>query len=727
MSVCAVAQTNLLNSQLTTATGTDTYSATQAGTFSGLANGYTTRIKFTNANSGASTFNLNSSGAVTLRKSDGTALSSGDIAAGDVKILVYDAGTTQWRITGGGGGSVASVLGTTNRITSTGGANPVIDISATFEALLGKVANPLSQFASTTSAQLRSVLSDEDGTGNFLTTNGSAASLTSFPTFNQNTTGSAASLTTPRTIGIITGDATSAGSSFDGTANNTNALTLATVNSNVGSFGSATQSPAFTVNAKGLITAVSNTTITPAVGSITGLGSGVATWLATPSWTNFNSAITGTAPYVALTGTSTATGTMTLALSTNPWLITSGVTTGTGATAGIQGVFNSITTGNAIDLSSTSNTTGSLIRLTSTSTNSNYTPGTNGLFMLTMSGVNGTASRMNAGIFVSVTNTGSGSPENTAIYAKASGATNNYSIKAEGPFQLIGAGSVLQFSAGGTMQSSGPMVARTVGVNGFDIQTNSLNRISLAGNGKQVHTHSALSSTEVFVTYTQTASSSGSIGGLVWTAAAHTNQTTATEVSDWLLDFSATKELAAGTLANDRTVRIRPRTTAFVSTSTSSRGASLSIEGAVKAGANNTQTFTTGIEVQSVNVGAGTNTSYGGFFNAMTGSTNSFALGTVGDIVLTTTGSKIQIKEGSGGFMGQTALVAGKKAVTVTGVTTSTRCFPALVTPNTTALTTSYQCVCTANTVTLQANVAAGTINTADVSTLNYILFEPAP
>ena len=117
--------------------------------------------------------------------------------------------------------------------------------------------------------------------------------------------GTATTLQTPRTIGIVTGDATSSGSSFDGSANNTNALTLATVNSNVGSFGSATQSGTFTVNAKGLITAAGNTTITPAIGSVTGLGTGVATWLSTPSWTNFNSAITGTAPYWPLNGSGT--------------------------------------------------------------------------------------------------------------------------------------------------------------------------------------------------------------------------------------------------------------------------------------------------------------------------------------------------------------------------------------------------------------------------------------
>lgn len=69
--------------------------------------------------------------------------------------------------------------------------------------------------------------------------------------------------------------------SNDATVASTGALTLATVNSNVGSFGSATQAAAVTVNAKGLVTAISAATITPAVGSITGLGTGVATALAT--------------------------------------------------------------------------------------------------------------------------------------------------------------------------------------------------------------------------------------------------------------------------------------------------------------------------------------------------------------------------------------------------------------------------------------------------------------
>lgn len=139
-----------------------------------------------------------------------------------------------------------------------------------------------------------------------------------FPTFNQNTTGSAAKLTTGRTI-AITGDLAYTSPSFDGSGNVTAAGTLATVNSNVGSFGSATAAPTFTVNGKGLITAAGTNTITPAVGSITGLGSGIATFLATPSSANLASAVTdetgsgalvfGTSPTLttAILGSSTAT------------------------------------------------------------------------------------------------------------------------------------------------------------------------------------------------------------------------------------------------------------------------------------------------------------------------------------------------------------------------------------------------------------------------------------
>ena len=91
------------------------------------------------------------------------------------------------------------------------------------------------------------------------------------------TSGSAADLSTGTLpagrMPALTGDiTTSAGGA---------ATTLATVNSNVGTFGSATQASQVTVNGKGLVTAAANVTVTPAVGSVTGLGTGVATALGT--------------------------------------------------------------------------------------------------------------------------------------------------------------------------------------------------------------------------------------------------------------------------------------------------------------------------------------------------------------------------------------------------------------------------------------------------------------
>lgn len=87
--------------------------------------------------------------------------------------------------------------------------------------------------------------------------------------------GTATALANPQTIGTLTGDATSAGSAFDGTASNANALTFATVNSNVGSFGDATHVAAVTVNAKGLVTAASAV-------SISGVPASTANTLTTP-------------------------------------------------------------------------------------------------------------------------------------------------------------------------------------------------------------------------------------------------------------------------------------------------------------------------------------------------------------------------------------------------------------------------------------------------------------
>ena len=77
-----------------------------------------------------------------------------------------------------------------------------------------------------------------------------------------------------------------------------------------GTYGSATQVPVLVTNAQGQVTSVTNTTATPAVGSITGLGTGVGTFLATPTSANLATAVTD------------ETGSGALVFATSPTLVT---------------------------------------------------------------------------------------------------------------------------------------------------------------------------------------------------------------------------------------------------------------------------------------------------------------------------------------------------------------------------------------------------------------------
>lgn len=72
------------------ATGTNTYVITLTPAPTAYAAGNVYVVKFTNANTGASTINVNSLGAKSIVKGGATALAAGDITAGHTCLLMYD-------------------------------------------------------------------------------------------------------------------------------------------------------------------------------------------------------------------------------------------------------------------------------------------------------------------------------------------------------------------------------------------------------------------------------------------------------------------------------------------------------------------------------------------------------------------------------------------------------------------------------------------------------------
>lgn len=104
LGLTAQAQTYLPLYGLPIVSGTDTYTVSIAPPIS-LNNGATLKLKFTNANTGAATLNVNGTGQRDLRTFAGDALSANQIRAGSDWLVFYDLAATQWRLISGGGSS----------------------------------------------------------------------------------------------------------------------------------------------------------------------------------------------------------------------------------------------------------------------------------------------------------------------------------------------------------------------------------------------------------------------------------------------------------------------------------------------------------------------------------------------------------------------------------------------------------------------------------------------
>lgn len=121
--------------------GDDDYVCTLSPVIGSLSSGLTVSLKVATANTGAATVNVSGLGIKSIKKAVGgvtTDPANNDIRAGQVVLLAYDGTNFQIQSTLGNAGA------------------------GTGDAL---VANPLSQFASTTSTQLAGVISDETGSG----------------------------------------------------------------------------------------------------------------------------------------------------------------------------------------------------------------------------------------------------------------------------------------------------------------------------------------------------------------------------------------------------------------------------------------------------------------------------------------------------------------------------------------------------------------------------------
>lgn len=368
-----------------TATGTNSYTVSVVGSYSyTYLTGKAVSVTFENSNTGASTLDFDGLGARNILKwSSGSLVSveSGDLI-GTVRVR-YDG--TQFVIEGGigsGGGSVESVTG--DGVDNTDPANPVIDLSTPRTVTS---ADNLEQ-----SDHMHIVYADSGTPFNItvelLAVNTQITVINVGPATVTLIEGSGVTLpgTTvdiasgenaiiiyrvPATPDVYTGTTTGGTVTSVGVAVGTSGTDIAVSGSPVTSSGTITMDiPTASASNRGALSSADWSTFNSKQAGDADLtswagvtrASGFDTWVATPSWTNFLSAVTGTAPYVPLTGTAALTGNVELTGAFKMGLSNSSAAIGIGLAPG------SITANNSFEISS-ANDTHAIFRNSSTTTN----------------------------------------------------------------------------------------------------------------------------------------------------------------------------------------------------------------------------------------------------------------------------------------------------------------------------------------------------------------------